>query len=79
MVRWHRRLAADHVEAVGWLLPVNNLIGLLVLDATGVRVGELEAARVGDLWAQARLVQRPSEFGDPPVVGAKMITLCSRA
>jgi integrase len=40
---------ADHVEAAGWLLTVPYLLGLLTLDATGARVGELEAARVGDL------------------------------
>jgi integrase len=40
---------ADHVEAAGWLLTVPYLLGLLTLDATGARVGELEAARIGDL------------------------------
>jgi integrase len=40
---------ADHVEEAAWLLSVPYLVGLLVLDATGVRVGELEAARLGDL------------------------------
>jgi integrase len=40
---------AEHVETVAWLLPVDYLIGLLVLDATGARIGEVEAARVGDL------------------------------
>lgn len=40
---------ADHVEAVGWLLSPSYLIGLLVLDATGARVGEVAAAKVGDL------------------------------
>jgi integrase len=41
--------SAEHVEAVAWLLPTSYLVGLLVLDATGVRIGELEAAKVGDL------------------------------
>lgn len=41
--------SADHVEGVAWLLTVPYLLGLLVLDATGVRVGELEAATVADL------------------------------
>ncbi len=41
--------SAEHVEAVAWLLPTPYLLGLLALDATGVRVGELEAARIGDL------------------------------
>jgi integrase len=40
---------AEHVEAVAWLLPPNYLIGLLVLDATGCRLGELAAAKIGDL------------------------------
>jgi integrase len=40
---------AEHVEAAGWLLAPPYLIGLLALDATGVRVGELAAATVGDL------------------------------
>jgi integrase len=40
---------AEHVEAVGWLLAPNYLLGLLVLDATGCRIGELAAAKVGDL------------------------------
>jgi integrase len=40
---------ADHVEAVGWLLTVPYLIGLLALDSTGARVGEVAAAKVGDL------------------------------
>jgi integrase len=40
---------ADHVEAAAWLLTPAYLLGVLVLDATGARIGELEAARVGDL------------------------------
>jgi integrase len=40
---------ADTVEAAGWLLTPPYLVGLLVLDATGCRLGELEAARIGDL------------------------------
>jgi integrase len=40
---------ADHVERVGWLLTVPYLIGLLALDSTGARVGEVAAAKVGDL------------------------------
>lgn len=39
---------AEHVEAVAWLLKPDYLRALLVLDATGVRVGELEAARLAD-------------------------------
>ncbi len=40
---------AAQVEAVGWLLQPAYLLAVLVLDATGARVGELEAARIGDL------------------------------
>jgi integrase len=46
---------AEHVEAVAWLLPAHYLIGLLVLDATGARIGEIEAARVGDLDESRRV------------------------
>jgi integrase len=40
---------ADHVEAAAWLLTPPYIIGLIALDATGARVGELAAATVGDL------------------------------
>ena len=40
---------ADHVEAVCWLLTPDYMLGALILDATGVRVGEFESATVGDL------------------------------
>jgi integrase len=40
---------ADHVEAAAWLLTQPYLVGLLALDATGARVGELAAATIGDL------------------------------
>jgi integrase len=42
-------LHADHVESVGWLLTPAYLIGLLALDSTGARVGEIAAAKVSDL------------------------------
>ncbi|MFL5962594.1 MAG: tyrosine-type recombinase/integrase [Gaiellaceae bacterium] len=38
-----------HVEAVGRRLTVDYMIAALVLDATGIRVGEVEAATIGDL------------------------------
>jgi integrase len=41
--------SAEHVEAAGCVLSVPYLVAMLVLDATGARVGELEAARIGDL------------------------------
>ena len=40
---------ADHVEAVYRLLPSTYRLPLLVLDATGMRVGELEALTWGDV------------------------------
>ena len=40
---------AAHVEAAARLLKPAYRLALLVLDSTGCRVGELEAARVGDL------------------------------
>jgi integrase len=46
--------SAEHVEAVASMLAVPYLIALLVLDATGVRVGELEAAKIGDLDEQRK-------------------------
>jgi site-specific recombinase XerD len=41
--------SANHVEQVGWRLTVPYLLGLIALDATGCRLGELIAATVGDL------------------------------
>lgn len=41
--------SAEQVEAAAWLLKPDYLLALLALDATGARVGELEAARLGDL------------------------------
>jgi integrase len=51
---------ADHVEAVARLLAPSYRLALLVLDATGCRVGQLEAATVGDLdeHRQGWLVRR---------------------
>jgi integrase len=44
--------AAEHVEAAAWLLTPSYMVAMLVLEATGCRIGELEAARVGDLDEQ---------------------------
>ena len=41
--------SAAHLEAAGWLRAPHYLLALLILDATGCRVGELEQARIGDL------------------------------
>jgi integrase len=40
---------AGHVEAVVWLLPRQYRLPALVLDATGMRVGELDALNWGDV------------------------------
>jgi integrase len=40
---------AEHVEAVARLLPKRYRLAALVLDATGMRIGELEALTWGDL------------------------------
>jgi integrase len=40
---------ADSVEAVLWRLTPAYALAMLVLEATGARVGELEAATLGDL------------------------------
>lgn len=45
---------AEHVEAAARLLTPAYRLALLVLDSTGCRVGELEAARVGDLDHERR-------------------------
>lgn len=52
---------AEHVETVAELLPRKHLLAFLMLDATGCRLGEITAARIGDLdeRRQAFLV-RPS-------------------
>jgi integrase len=46
--------SADQVEQVGWRLTIPYLLGLLALDATGCRLGELAAATIGDLDEQQR-------------------------
>lgn len=71
--------AAETVEAAAHLLTVPYALGLLVLETTGCRVGELEAARIGDLdedrraWlvrkavsktARARWVEMPADVFD---------------
>jgi len=40
---------ADHVEAGAWVLAPSYVLGVLVLDATGARIGELDAAKIGDM------------------------------
>lgn len=56
--------AAEHVEAVHGLLAADYRLPLLVLDATGMRVGELEALTWGDVdeprgrWRVSRVVAK---------------------
>ena len=58
---------ADHVEAVVRLLPSRYRLATLVLDATGVRVGELEALTWGDLDdPRARWRIATSKTAPPP-------------
>jgi integrase len=40
---------ADHIEAIISLLPTRYRLPVLVLDATGMRIGELEALTLGDV------------------------------
>ena len=53
---------AEHVEAVHRLLPARYRLPLLVLDGTGMRLGELEGLRWGDVasHADAGASRRPS-------------------
>jgi integrase len=46
--------SAEHVEKAARLLPRAYRLALLVLDATGCRIGELEAARIDDLDEERR-------------------------
>jgi integrase len=55
---------AEHVEAVLRILPAGYKLAVLVLDATGMRVGELEGLRCGDIdeprcrWRISRRVEK---------------------
>ena len=63
--------SAAHVEAVHALLPTRYRLPLLVLDATGMRLGELEGLAWGDIdeargrWRMlaGRLEDEPSPLG----------------
>jgi integrase len=65
---------AEHIEAVHSLLPTRYRLPLLVLDATGMRLGELEGLSWGDVdegrSALARLASRledePAALGECP-------------
>ena len=77
--------AADHVEAVVRLLPSRYRLATLVLDATGMRVGELEALTWGDLdeprerWRIATSkTGRPRWVTPPPLLLKRVLELCHR-
>jgi integrase len=74
--------SAEHVEAIARLLVPAYRFALVVLDATGCRVGELEAARVGDLdesqraWlvrAAVSKTRRPRWVTLPDDLGAALL------
>jgi integrase len=77
--------AAEHVEAVHRLLTPAYRLPLLMLDATGMRVGELEALTWGDVdeprgrWRVSRTVAKTG-YGRwvnvPPVLFAAVLELC---
>jgi len=78
---------AEHVEAVYWLLAPAYRLPLLVLDATGMRVGELEALTWGDVdeprgrWRVSRTVAKTGRarwVNVPPVLFTAVLELCPR-
>jgi integrase len=87
--REERRLveppSAEQLEAVFRLLPSRYRLPLLVLDATGMRVGELEALSWGDLdeprgrWRIATSkTGRPRWITPPPLLLEAVLGLCPR-
>jgi integrase len=77
----------DHIEAVFDLLPTRYRLPLLVLDATGMRLGELEQLTWGDvdeLRSRWRIRKAASKTGlarwvqVPPVVFAAVLELVPR-
>ena len=76
---------AEHVEAVVRLLPSRYRLATLVLDATGMRVGELEALTWGDLdeprgrWRIATSkTGRPRWVTPTPFLLDRVLKLCPR-
>lgn len=76
---------ADHVEAVVRLLPSRYRLATLVLDATGMRVGELEGLTWGDLdeprsrWRIATSkTGRPRWVQPPTLLLERVLALCPR-
>jgi integrase len=78
---------AEHVLAVHELLPSRYRLPLLVLDATGMRLGELEQLAWGDLdeprqrWRVSRVASKTGRarwVGVPPVVFEAVCALVPR-
>jgi integrase len=76
---------AEHVEAVVRLLPRRYRLPALVLDATGMRIGELEALLWGDVdeprsrWRIATSkTGRPRWVMPPPLLLDAVLSLCAR-
>jgi hypothetical protein len=76
---------AEQVEAVVRLLPSRYRLPLLVLDATGMRVGELEALSWGDLdeprvrWRIATSKTGRPRWVSPPPLLSRRSSNCARA
>lgn len=76
---------AEHVEVVVRLLPTRYRLPTLILDATGMRVGELEALTWGDVdeprgrWRIATSkTGRPRWVSPPPFLLDAALDLCPR-
>ena len=76
---------AEQVEAVAHIVPRRYRLPLLVLDATGMRVGELEALLWGDIdeprgrWRIATSkTGRPRWVSPPPFILEAVLALCPR-
>jgi integrase len=79
--------AAEHVLAVHGALPPRYRLPLLVLDATGMRLGELEYLTWGDVdehrkrWRVSAVVSKTSQARwvlVPPTLFAGVLELCPR-
>lgn len=78
---------AEHVFAVHGVLPERYRLPLVVLDATGMRLGELEGLSWGDVdeprwrWRVSQAVSKTSRarwVQVPPVVFEAVLALCPR-
>jgi integrase len=78
---------AEHVDAVYAVLPARYRLPLLVLDATGMRLGELEQLAWGDVdeprgrWRVSAAVSKTRHarwVAVPPVLFSAVLDLCPR-